>query len=98
MHEDDYNTEDDAAEQTSCAHDELAVLHWFCFSFTGPALTGLGQCYASSYVGYKYQYVTLQMVNNQKKESGVTQDSVLLGCIYLGHMTKEQFTTEVEEA
>lgn len=60
--------------------------HWYCFTYAAAGMQ------ASTYTGYEKKGVTMQMIDENKKNAGVPQESVLLACIHLGYMTKDEFT------
>jgi len=70
------------------------VMHWYCFSYHGKTLDGGLDCESSTYTGYPLKKVTMKMINENKENAGVTLLAVLTGCSYLGHMTREEFTSE----
>ena len=60
--------------------------HWYCFVFY--CKTGVG----SSYSGYPYQdWFNYTIIEHEKKNARVPEDSVLLSITYLGFMSKAEF-------
>lgn len=67
------------------------VKHWYCFSYLGTSIDDGHNCYVSIYSGNPRKGVTMPMINHNKKEAGVNNNAVLIGCMYLGEMTKADF-------
>lgn len=68
----------------------MRKLHFYAFSFSGTCLKKGVSATASAYVGFPNQLVTVPRIQSAKKSAGVTEDSVLTGLAYMGHMTLEQ--------
>jgi len=66
--------------------------HWYCFVFTGEALTGEPSVTASCYTGYDSQLITMRRINEARAAAGVKPTAVPLSINYLGYMSKETFT------
>jgi len=81
-----------AAEQpTSGVPLDKIVRHWYCFTYSGKSIDDGHDCQACTYIGYDTNQVTKPMIDKNKKEAGVTASAVLIGCIYLGYMTRGEF-------
>ena len=68
--------------------------HWYCFSYFGKDIESGKHCEASTYSCFAEKGVSLAMINNNKTNARVTDDSVLISVSYLSHMTKADFTAE----
>jgi len=65
--------------------------HWYCFTYIGTSLCGARNATASTYVGFNRRGVTVTMIQEQKKEAGLNNDAVLIACIHLGYMSRDEF-------
>ena len=77
--------------------DESKKRHWYLFAFSGIELEGGRQCQASTYTGFKYKDITLAIIQDQKRNAGVTQSAVPIAINYLGWMTREEFVIDADE-
>lgn len=68
--------------------------HWFCFTFKWTNIERNQDCTTSVYLHYKKKRVTNLAIEEAKKSAGVTKDSALLACSYLGYMTIDEFVKE----
>jgi len=68
----------------------LVRQHWYCFSYTD--IAGSISIFASTYTGYIRKGITMQRINENKKNANVRGEAVLVSCSYLGYMTREEFT------
>ncbi|KAE9655738.1 hypothetical protein EJD88_11515 [Pseudomonas sp. PB105] len=64
-------------------------LHYYCFTFYESS--GAQTAHASAYYGFEHQRVTLVDIAAAKQGAQVSQQSTLLACSYLGHMTTKEF-------
>ena len=69
-------------------------LHWFCYTYSGLSLVELQRCEACTYSGQASKRITRKIINDHKEAAGVTSGAVLIAAIYLGEMTREEFTGE----
>lgn len=79
-------------------YDEDHKLHWYCFSYSGTSLINGVSCTASVYSGHHEINVTLKRINNSKKAANVDDKAVLIGCMYLGHMSCIEFKKGTNQA
>lgn len=92
MNENGTKEHEQPPEVEASAHDALVTRHWFCMTYIGRPLDGTaGTANACSYVGFAEKKITMAKINAQKKHAGVKDDAVLIACIYLGQMTREEF-------
>jgi hypothetical protein len=62
--------------------------HYYSFSFIE---NNAGEIkYASIYIGYPEKFVSIPQIADAKKSAKVTQDTVMVSCCYLGHMTNKE--------
>lgn len=77
--------------------DESKGRHWYLFAFSGIEIESGRQCQASTYTGFPDKEITLAIIQEQKRNAGVTRSAVPIAVNYLGWMTKEEFTLDAEE-
>ena len=65
--------------------------HWYCFSYIGRTIDGDRQANGCTYTGYERQEITFVDIQENKTSAGLNQDAVLVGLMYCGLMTIEQF-------
>lgn len=65
--------------------------HWYCFSYLGTLLDTEQQANACTYTGYERKEITIIDILENKTSAGLKQDAVLVGLMYCGFMTREQF-------
>ena len=65
--------------------------HWYCFSYIGRTIDGDRQANGCTYTGYERQEITFVDIQENKTSAGLKQDAVLVGLMYCGLMTIEQF-------
>jgi hypothetical protein len=63
-------------------------LHFFCFTFKNEQHT------SSIYTGFKSKNITLRNIESCKVAVDMVEDTMLIACIYLGHMTKDEFESD----
>jgi len=81
--------EPEASTVAGGQNERLVMFHYYCFSYIGKDLNTGKDCQASTYTGYSEKEITIPMVNENKKNAGVTGDAVLLAVSYLGFMIRE---------
>jgi len=65
--------------------------YWYCLTYEGDRIGTNTNCKASHYVGRMGNYMDMNTINNSKRSAGVKDNSVLLACSYLGHMSEQEF-------
>jgi len=66
--------------------------HVYSFTFTYTDETNT-RTTVSTYMGYKYNFISIPQIEDAKKYAGVSDKAVLLSCCYLGYMTKNEVKT-----
>ena len=65
--------------------------HWYCFLYIGRTINSDRQANGCTYTGYERQEITFVDIQENKTSAGLKQDAVLVGLMYCGLMTIEQF-------
>lgn len=76
----------------SMTADTEPCLHWYCFTYIDSSNGGYSSAYSCAYIGYQVAGVTMAMINENKRNAGVSDSAVLLSVSHLGCMTKTEFT------
>lgn len=71
--------------------------HFYSFIFFGTSSANGLQSYGNSIVGLNTTSITMERINIQRSIAGLTEKSILINLVYLGHMTIEEFNGIEEE-
>ena len=86
------SNEQNQSEANAHPVDTLVKLHWYCLTYVGNNIEGTPNATGSTYAGFETNNITLSKINDNKRSAGMDRNSVLIACMYLGEMTRSEFT------